>query len=40
LDVPAVPKKEKAKRRSRKGSPTTTENIRYFVGDVQFFVEI
>ena len=32
LDVPAVPKKEKAKRRSRKGSPTTTENIRYFIG--------
>ena len=32
LDVPVGPKKEKAKRRSRRGSPTAAENIRFFVG--------
>ena len=32
LDVPVGPKKEKAKRRSRRGNPSTAENIRFFVG--------
>lgn len=32
LDVPVAPKKEKAKRRSRRGNPSTAENIRFFVG--------
>ena len=32
LDVPVGPKKQKAKRRSRRGNPSTAENIRFFVG--------
>ncbi len=32
LDVPVGPKKEKAKRRSRRGNPSKAENIRFFVG--------
>ena len=32
LDVPVGPKKEKVKRRSRRGNPSTAENIRFFVG--------
>ena len=32
LAVPVGPKKEKAKRRSRRGNPSTAENIRFFVG--------
>src|ERR1700694_4309290 len=32
LDVAVGPKKEKAKRRSRRGNPNTAENIRFFVG--------
>jgi len=32
LDVPVRPKKEKAKRRSRRGNPSPAENIRFFVG--------